>query len=75
MFDSLFAYVGRYTVEPDRVVHNVDGSWNELRTDTTQTRQLSFDNGRLIYTTPEAVDPMNGKPCTYRIEFERAGGA
>lgn len=72
LFDSLFAYVGSYEVEADRVVHHIDGSWNELWTGTTQTRLLSFEDGRLVYTTPETVDPMDGKLCTYRVEFERA---
>lgn len=72
LYDSLFAYVGSYTVEHDRVIHALDGSWNELWTGTTQTRLLSFDHGRLVYTTPETVDPMDGQLCTYRVEFERA---
>ena len=72
LFDSMFAYVGRYAVEADRVVHTLDGSWNELWTGTTQTRFLAFDGGRLVYTTPETVDPMDGQLCTYRVEFERA---
>jgi len=72
LFDSLFAYVGRYEVEADRVVHTLEGSWNELWTGTTQTRLLSFEGDRLVYTTPETVDPMDGRLCTYRVEFERA---
>ena len=72
LFDSLFAYVGRYEVEADRVVHTIEGSWNELWTGTTQTRLLSFENDKLVYTTPETIDPMDGQLCTYRVEFERA---
>lgn len=73
LFDSLFAYVGSYEVQDDRVIHTLDGSWNELWTGTQQTRLLSFgDGGRLVYTTPETVDPMDGRLCTYRVEFERA---
>lgn len=72
LFDTLFAYVGSYTVEADRVLHTLDGSWNELWTGTTQTRLLSFEGSKLIYSTPETVDPMDGKLCTYRVEFERA---
>ena len=72
LFDSLFAYVGTYRVESDRDVHTLDGSWNELWTGTKQARMLSFEGGRLIYTTPETVDPMDGRLCTYRVEFERA---
>lgn len=53
-------------------LHTLDGSWNELWTGTRQTRLLSFEDEHLIYTTPETVDPMDGRLCTYRVEFERA---
>ena len=72
LFDTMLAYVGTYVVEADRVVHTLDGSWNELWTGTRQTRFLSFEDGNLIYSTPETVDPMNGKLCTYKVSFERA---
>jgi hypothetical protein len=72
LFDSFFAYVGAYEVRGDRVIHTIDGSWNEVWTGTKQTRFLSFEGERLIYTTPETVDPMDGRSCTYRVEFERA---
>jgi len=72
LFDTLFAYVGTYSVEQGRVIHHLDGSWNESWTGTTQTRLVSFEDDRLIYTTPETIDPMDGKPCVYRVEFERA---
>src|SRR5829696_7750600 len=55
LFDMLFAYVGTYTVEADRIIHQLDGSWNELWTGTTQTRLLSFQAGHLIYTTPQTT--------------------
>jgi hypothetical protein len=72
LFDSMFAYVGTYAVYEDRVVHTLDGSWNELWTGTTQTRFLSFEGEKLIYTTPEMLDPMVGGLCTYRVIFEKA---
>lgn len=72
LFDSLFAYVGSYEVQADRVIHTLDGSWNELWTGTKQTRLLSFAGEHLVYTTPETVDPMDGRLCTYRVEFDRA---
>jgi hypothetical protein len=72
LYDSMFAYVGTYEVQDDRVIHTLDGSWNELWTGTKQVRFLAFDNERLIYTTAETVDPMDGQRCTYRVTFERA---
>lgn len=72
LFDSMFAYVGTYFVEADSVIHTLDGSWNELWTGTRQTRFLSFEGSNLVYTTPETIDPMDGKVCTYKVTFERA---
>ena len=69
LFDSMFAYVGTYEVYEDRVVHTLDGSWNELWTGTTQTRFLNFEGEKLVYTTPEMLDPMVGSLCTYRVVF------
>jgi hypothetical protein len=72
LFDTMFAYVGTYVVEADRVVHTLTGSWNELSTGTRQTRFLSFEGDHLVYTTPETIDPMDAKLCTYKVTFERA---
>jgi hypothetical protein len=52
LFDSMFAYVGTCEVGSDRVIHKLDGSWNELWTGTRQTRLLSFANDHLIYGRP-----------------------
>jgi hypothetical protein len=72
LFDSMFAYVGSYEVQADRVIHTLDGSWNELWTGTKQNRLLTFEVEHLVYGTPETVDPMDGKLCTYKVTFERA---
>lgn len=72
LFDSMFAYAGTYVVKPDRVTHNLDVSWNELWTGTLQTRCISFENDHLIHTTPETVDPMDGKLCTYKVTLVRS---
>jgi len=72
LFDSMFAYTGTYVVESDRVLHMLDGSWNESWTGTQHTRLMNFDGDHLVYTTPEAIDPMDGQLCTYNVTFERA---
>ncbi|MGF6778470.1 hypothetical protein P3T21_003689 [Paraburkholderia sp. GAS334] len=71
LFDSMFAYIGTYVVESDRVIHTLDGSWNELWTGKRQVRFLAFRGDRLIYTTPETIDPIDGKLCTYEVTFSR----
>jgi Lipocalin-like domain len=54
------------------VIHRLDGSWNELWTGTTQVRLLSVEDDKLIYRTPETIDPMDGKLCTYKVTLARA---
>lgn len=71
LFDSMFAYVGTYVVESDRVIHTVDGSWNEVWTGTQQVRLITLQGAQLVYRTPEIVDPMDGKLCTYEVMFSR----
>lgn len=71
LFDSMFSYTGTYVVEADRVVHTIDASWNELWTGTHQTRFIAFEGERLLYTSPETADPMDGRWCTYKVAFER----
>ncbi|ODV40626.1 hypothetical protein AWV79_06085 [Cupriavidus sp. UYMMa02A] len=71
LFDSMFAYVGTYVVESDRIIHTVDGSWNELWTGTQQVRFIALQGTRLVYGTPETIDPMDGKLCTYEVTFSR----
>jgi hypothetical protein len=53
------------------VIHTLDGSWNELWTGTQQIRFLTFRGDQLVYTSPEAIDPMNGQLCTYEVVFSR----
>ncbi|MFX1766024.1 lipocalin-like domain-containing protein [Paraburkholderia sp. A1RI-2L] len=71
LFDSMFAYVGTYVVESDRVIHTLDGSWNELWTGTQQIRFITLQGAQLVYRTPETIDPMDGRLCTYEVTFSR----
>jgi hypothetical protein len=71
LFDSMLAYAGTYIVESDRVIHTLDGSWNELWTGTQQIRYMTLQGGQLIYRTPETADPMDGRLSTYEVTFSR----
>jgi Lipocalin-like domain len=48
LFKTMVAYAGTFTVEGDRVVHNVDISWNENWTGTAQARHFRVEGRRLI---------------------------
>jgi hypothetical protein len=73
LFDSMLAYCGTYELFDDRVVHRVDGSWNEIWTGTDQTRFFKFDGHRLQLWGPPAIDPYSGKQVIHRMTFEKWG--
>lgn len=71
LFESMFAYAGRYQIELDCVIHELDATWNERWTGISQIRPLRFDGERLVYTSPATVSPMDGPACTHAMAFER----
>ncbi len=71
LFKSMVAYGGRYSVQGDRVVHEVDISWNESWTNTKQTRFIKLDGDRLLLTTPQDRDPVDGVHSTRTIAWEK----
>ena len=46
LFDTMFAYSGRYKVESDRVVNHVDLRWDEAWSGTDQGRFWQLDDRR-----------------------------
>jgi len=51
----MFGYMGRYTVEGDKVTHHVEVSWNELWTGTNQVRFFKIEGDKLYIRS--AVQP------------------
>jgi hypothetical protein len=73
LFKSMVAYAGRYTVEPDRVIHHVEQSWNQAWTGTDIVRFYKFDANRLTLTTAPAPNPRDGKMSVSTLVWERLG--
>jgi hypothetical protein len=71
LFRSMVAYAGRYTVEPDRVIHHVEQSWNQAWTGTDVVRFYKFEGGRLTLTTAPAANPRDGKMSVSTLVWER----
>jgi hypothetical protein len=61
LFDTMFAYSGTYTVEPDRVIHRVDMSWNEAWSGTEQVRFGKIERNNLTLTSTPAKNPLDGR--------------
>jgi Lipocalin-like domain len=60
LFSTMFAYAGTFTVSGNTVQHHVETSWNETWTGTTVTRDISFQDGKLVLTTRPQLS-LDGK--------------
>lgn len=71
LYDTMFAYAGRYTVDGDRVTHHIDMSWNAAWEGTEQIRYLKFEDGKLIYKTMPTVSPLDGREGVHTVTFAK----
>jgi hypothetical protein len=72
LFDTMFAYSGTYTVEPDRVIHHLDMSWNEAWSGTEQVRFCKIEGNNLTLTSTPAKNPLDGREVVHEVIYERA---
>ncbi len=70
LFDTMFAYAGRYTVQADAVIHHVDVAWNESWTSTDQIRLFEVSGNTLTLAT-RITDPASGTEAHYAVVWEK----
>ena len=68
---SFFAYAGTYKFEENKVIHNIDTSWNEAWTGTSQVRNVEQKNNKLIYTTTPFKYNVDGKMSVITLIWEK----
>ena len=73
LFRSMLSYAGTFTVEGDVVTHHVDISWNQSFTGGTQKRHFKLEGDRLILSTPQSHDPIDGKLSVRHMTWQRVG--
>jgi hypothetical protein len=61
LYNGFIAYAGTYRIEGDKVSHQVDASWNQSWTGTTQVRRFRIDGNRLYITTLPTKNALTGK--------------
>ena len=61
LYSGFIAYAGTYRIEGDKVSHQVDASWNQSWTGTTQVRRFRIDGNRLYITTLPTKNALTGK--------------
>jgi hypothetical protein len=73
LLETLIAYTGRYRIEGDDWVTEVDVAWNPAWVGTEQRRQFTLDGDRLAVLTPWRVMPNWADEGESRsiISFER----
>ena len=72
LLDTIIAYTGRYRIEGQKFIVDVESSWNQAWTGTKQSRTWAVDGKRLTLITdpaPYSKDPT--KIATGRLIFEK----
>ncbi len=70
LFDDMLAYVASYTLEGNRVVHHVEGSWNP-NWQGALSRPFTLEGDRLVISGAPGIDPATGEEVIYRMEFTK----
>jgi len=71
LFRSMLSYAGPFTLDGNVVTHHVDLSWNVAFTGTKQQRIIALEGDRLILSTPESHDPIDGKLSVRRMTWQK----
>ncbi|CAM4207966.1 lipocalin-like domain-containing protein [Palleronia rufa] len=70
LFDDMLAYVASFRLEGNRVIHEVDGSWNPKWRGALD-RPFTLDGDRLVISGAPGTDPATGEDVIYRMEFTK----
>jgi len=70
LHETMFAYAGTYSLEPGKVTHHVDISWNEVWNGTDQVRFYEV-KGTTLTLTSRAIDPTSGREAQYVVVWEK----
>jgi hypothetical protein len=71
LFGTMIAYAGTYRIEGDKVVHDVEVSWNQLWTGSRQVRFFKAEGDNLTITTAVAKSPRDGQEGRTIVVFEK----
>jgi hypothetical protein len=68
---SLISFAGRYTIHPDRLVFDVEISWNQSWTGSQQVRFCRFDGNRMTLTTEPHRANTDGRDSVFIQAWEK----
>jgi len=73
LFRGMLSYAGPFSIKGNAVTHHVDISWNQSFTGGDQTRYFAFEGDKLVLSTPQSQDPIDGKLSVRRMTWKRVG--
>jgi Lipocalin-like domain len=73
LFNTVVAYGGTFAVRGTQVVHEVDISWNETWTGTTQVRDFHIEGDRLTFSVGPQVG-VYGRRSTAVLVWDKVQG-
>ncbi len=68
-FKTFLAYSGRYSLEGDKVIHQIEVSSIQNYVGKKLVRRIQFEGDRIILVTPPT--PVNGKIQTFELVWRR----
>ena len=71
LFRGMLSYAGTFTFDGREVTHHVDISWNESFTGGAQKRHFKLEGNRLILSTPQSHDPIDGRMSVRIMTWEK----
>ena len=71
LFKTVIAYGGTFSVAGNVVTHQVDISWNENWTGTSQIRNIKLDGRKLYISTNPQPSITDGRPVIGILEWEK----
>ena len=75
LFKSIIsAYSGRYTVDGDTVIHDVEMSWNESWTGTRQVRKFAVNGDELVIETTPRTAGTDTRQFINTLTWQRTEG-
>jgi hypothetical protein len=71
LYRTMVAYTGTYSVEADKVTHNIEIAWNQAWSGTKQQRSFELKGDALLIKTPPFISPFSGKQIVSTLAWER----
>ena len=71
LLGTMVAYAGTFTLEPERVTHHIDISWNQAWTGTDQVRNYRLDGDTLSITTAPYKSYYDGREGRSILVWEK----